>query len=361
LADAQRRWLAAGCVPGAGTRYAEMARTALLDLATLTGASGGTVAAVHPSWRYVWPRDASFVAAALAAAGHPQDAVRQLAFLQSVQGGDGRFEARYRADGNGVPDDRGHQLDSTGWVLWGLDASVAVMSPDQRVEALGRLRPLLDRSTTAALAATGDGRVLPPASPDYRELAEDEVTLGTVAPLLAGLQAAQRLYAGLGEAGAARSAGDAARRFELTVHAAFGPGGYQLHQNSGGADASRRRPGRTSSGPSRAPPGCSPGRRAGWPQVAAGAAAGRAGRRRRHCSATPPRPSATATRPVHGWPGSTRTAPRSARCRRRSSTPARRRLSRRWPGRRRSSCSPWSSPPCGSPPTALGEDPGVSR
>src|SRR5690606_41689131 len=55
---------------------------------------------MNVNWRYVWPRDAAFVAVAFAAAGHLDDAVGVLEYLQRVQGTDGRFEARYVPDGD---------------------------------------------------------------------------------------------------------------------------------------------------------------------------------------------------------------------------------------------------------------------
>ncbi len=85
LAAASRAWLAAGTVPGAGGPYEDMAQGALLDLRTLLLDDGAAVAAWSPRWRYVWPRDASFVAVALARTGHAADALAVLGFLQRVQ------------------------------------------------------------------------------------------------------------------------------------------------------------------------------------------------------------------------------------------------------------------------------------
>jgi GH15 family glucan-1,4-alpha-glucosidase len=69
-----------------------MAMWALADLDTLLLGDGALLAGASAKWDYVWPRDAAFGAAALAAAGHPNDAEAVLGFLQRVQGEDGGFE-----------------------------------------------------------------------------------------------------------------------------------------------------------------------------------------------------------------------------------------------------------------------------
>lgn len=236
-AKSQRRWLADGCVPGAGTRWAELSRSALLDLHTLTLPGGALVAGWTPAWRYVWPRDASAGAAALAAAGHVDDASQVLAFLGTRQQPDGLFQARYLPDRPGVPDDRGIQLDSTGWALWGLAEVVERAPAAERADLVARHRTLLDRSATALAALTGDGTRLPPPSPDYWEIHETEVTLGTVAPMLAGMSAARWLYAVAGEGDRAGAADMVHRRFADLVADRFGGRGYQRYPGGGGADS----------------------------------------------------------------------------------------------------------------------------
>jgi glucoamylase len=223
LAAAQRAWVEAGTVPGTGTRWESMTRDALLDMRTLTPATGGTAAGWASSWRYVWPRDASFVAVAFAQTHHLTDAERELAYLQQVQGPSGLFEARYVLDGSGPPDERWVQSDSTGWVLWATRQVASTVSPlSARRAVTQRLRQLITRSTTALLLATDVGRRLPPPSPDYREVPEDSVTLGTVGPFLAGLEAAGPLARLLGDP-RAKAVEVAAARFRATVTAAFAP------------------------------------------------------------------------------------------------------------------------------------------
>jgi GH15 family glucan-1,4-alpha-glucosidase len=239
LAAEQRAWLAAGTVPGADGPHADLARDALLDLRTLVLDGGASVAAWTPYWRYVWPRDASFVAVALARTGHVADALEVLGFLTRVQGADGSFEARYLPDGSGdVPDDREPQTDGTGWALWAAGEVVAAAEPAQRAATAERLAPLVRRSAAHAVAlvsATG----LPPASPDYWEVPERRLTLGTVGPLLAGLEHAGPVLALLGDEVAAREVASAAARTRAAVERTFGrgPAPYGRYAGPGPADA----------------------------------------------------------------------------------------------------------------------------
>lgn len=227
LVEQQQRWLAAGSLPGRGTPLAGMVADALLDMHVLTLDNGATVAAWSQQWRYVWPRDASFVAAAYARTGHTEDALRLLLFLQSVQHPDGRFEARYRPNGAGPPDSRGIQLDGTGWVLWAADQVAGTLpDPGARAGLVAQLRPMIDRSTSAAIAAIANHRDLPGPSRDYWEARVHATTLGTAAPLLAGLRSAGDLYAAAGDAPAAARARAAAVRLDAAIRRDFGPAGY---------------------------------------------------------------------------------------------------------------------------------------
>ena len=79
--------------------------------------SGAVVAAPVSIWRYVWPRDAAFAAAALSAVNLPDEALGVLGNLASWQRSDGGFEARYTSSGQ-VPDNRPAQTDGAGWFLW---------------------------------------------------------------------------------------------------------------------------------------------------------------------------------------------------------------------------------------------------
>ncbi|MFZ5872161.1 MAG: glycoside hydrolase family 15, partial [Actinomycetota bacterium] len=68
-AQESRDWLASGTVPGAGTRWEQMATRAMLDLDLLVLDNGAAAAGWNPNWRYVWPRDAAFVVAAYSVSG----------------------------------------------------------------------------------------------------------------------------------------------------------------------------------------------------------------------------------------------------------------------------------------------------
>ena len=223
----QDAWLEEGDVPGPD-RYADLAEQALRDLDALVLPNGAAIAGTSAAWRYVWPRDASFTAVALARTGHPDDAFEVLTYLQRMQderSSGGVFEARYLPDGTGaVPDERGLQLDGNGWVLWAVaqwyDAAGSGAATD---EALEELRPLVERSLAAIEANTDPVSGLPGVFPDYWEVRESVPTLGTCAPLLLGVRAAEGVAEDLGlgaveplvtrlEAGVDRFAPDYPRR-----------------------------------------------------------------------------------------------------------------------------------------------------
>jgi glucoamylase len=258
VAAEERAWLAAGTVPGAGPVERDAAARSLLFLRLLVRPGGAALAAETPSWAYVWPRDASFVAAALAVTGHRGEAAAVLGFLGRTQRPDGSWPARSHPDGRPVSDGRPAQLDAAGWVPW-----AAWLASDQgRDTAMAaRLWPTVRAAADHAAAALG-GDGLPPAAPDYWERRERAPTLGTAAALLAGLRAATRLAAALagppapaafrpgrrpvaggGPDLATESAGrregwaGAAQRLGEGVRERFGPRGYQRYPHGGGADA----------------------------------------------------------------------------------------------------------------------------
>lgn len=225
IPSADARWLAMGSVPGRDTRWEAMVRTALLDLHQLSGPGGAVAAGAGGHWNYAWPRDTAFAAVALARTGHQAEAVRALTFLQRVQLPDGGFEARYLLDGSGPPDDRARQADGAGWVLWAASevSRSSGYAPDVGAPAAA-MRLLLDNATSFALAATNDGRRLPQPSPDYWEVPVRRTSLGTAAPLLAGLAASREMYAALGEPALAERSGVAASRLRSVVDERFADG-----------------------------------------------------------------------------------------------------------------------------------------
>ena len=235
---AEASWLAQGSVPGKGTRWAQMNRTALLDLHRLSRPNGAVAAGPAGPWSYSWPRDTAFVAVALARTGHHGEARQALAFLERVQRADGGFEARYLLDGSGPPDDRERQSDGAGWALW---AAWEVSRSAGAAGASSYSRVMLDGATRFVLEDTDDGRRLPPDSPDYWEVGVSRTSLGTAAPVLAGLRASQQMYAELGEPVLARRSGAAASRLRDVIDQRFAQGwerfGSQGRRDGGGLDA----------------------------------------------------------------------------------------------------------------------------
>ena len=241
--QADREWLRAGTVPGDTAAWRSMATRALLDLRLDVRPNGAVVAGWRSGWDYVWPRDSSWVAVALAQTGHPAMAYRILRFLQRMQPGNGIWAARYLPDGSGpVLDGRPAELDADGWVPWAVWSWAATrpLTPDGRPSReLAQLWPMAVRAADAAARSlTLDG--LPGPAMDYWENSV-QVTLGTVAPLLAGLRAAAALAADIGGAAAASDGhrwAAAAARLARAITAAFGRTGYQRQPLAGsGADA----------------------------------------------------------------------------------------------------------------------------
>jgi glucoamylase len=146
-----------------------------------------------------------------------------------VQPASGVFQARYLPDGSGVPDDRGDQVDGSGWALWAVGQVAAVRNPADRPALVGRYRTLLDRSTAAALAQIDNRSSLPPASADYWEVREWRRTLATAALLHAGLQSVGPLYASVGDLDAQRVAQEGAVRLGAAITDRFGRDGYPRH------------------------------------------------------------------------------------------------------------------------------------
>jgi len=243
---ASRDWLRSGLVPGATPVQRSMAARALLDLRLAVQPDGAVLAGWRPGWAYAWPRDSSWVAAALAQTGHQALAYQVLLFLQRTQGTDGTWAARYWPDGSGpVRDGRPYELDADGWVPWAVWSwaqawGTQPLGPgSQGRRELGRLWPMVARAADAAARSlTRDG--LPEPAMDYWEDSV-EVTLGTAAPLLAGLRAAADLGAELGgpvaDGDARRWSADASR-LATAITAAFGADGYQRTPEAGsGVDA----------------------------------------------------------------------------------------------------------------------------
>lgn len=108
-------WLAAARPLGVGAPAwaRRMYRRSLLVLHVLTDERTGAVeAGAREGWNYVWPRDASTVAIALASAGYRGEARRIVGFLKGLELG---AAARFQADGAPV-EGRSAQGDAAGWI-----------------------------------------------------------------------------------------------------------------------------------------------------------------------------------------------------------------------------------------------------
>ncbi|MGW7062033.1 hypothetical protein ACWGHM_26410 [Streptomyces sp. NPDC054904] len=220
-----RAWLASGRIPGAAGPRRASAERALLSMRALLRPNGSFAAAWSPFWDFSWPRDSSFVAAAFAHTGYDEEAYRILRYNAQTQRADGTWEARTRLDGSGPPDDRPWQLDGNGWVPWATWQWYRTAPQDGRAARLEALYPMV-RKAADHTAGTLDADGLPPASPDYWELATDSANIGTAAPLLAGLNAAADLARGLGRTEDATRWAEAAQRLSEGIAARFAPLGY---------------------------------------------------------------------------------------------------------------------------------------
>jgi glucoamylase len=233
---ADRAWLAGGTVPGADATQRAAAARSLLDLRLLLRPGGAVLAAQTPYWAYVWPRDASFVAAAFAVTGHEREAVEILEFLGRTQRRDGTWPARFRPDGTPVTDSRPAQLDATGWVPW---AAWLASDEGRDLETARRLWAMVRAAATAAERSLGsDG--LPPAGSDYWERFERRPTLGTAAALRTGLRAAGDLAAAMDHPEAAARYRSAAVRLGTVISRTFwGPAGFHRYPVQLGGAAPR--------------------------------------------------------------------------------------------------------------------------
>ncbi|PID53501.1 MAG: hypothetical protein CSB46_07700, partial [Micrococcales bacterium] len=216
--------------------FPNLTRSALLDICVLFDGFPAPLAGWAPLWRHVWPRDACHVAVGLAAAGLARHTDSVFTFLSRVQRVDGRFEARYLPDGSGVPDDRPVQLDGTGWVPWALDAVAQRLPAADQAQFIAAHGPMVRRCVHTIVQETDTRTGLPAPCPDYWERPEREITLGTAAPLLAGLRAAASLLRVIGEDELATVAGTRAKALAEAIITAFGPAGYPRYPSGRGRD-----------------------------------------------------------------------------------------------------------------------------
>jgi glucoamylase len=244
--SAAGKWLASGTVPGTGPVLQSMAERSLLDLYLSVRPDGVVVAGYYHGWDYAWPRDSSWVAAALAETGHRADALRVLRFLGQEQNANGTWAARYQTNGSGpVLDGRPAELDAVGWVPWavwswyqaaGAGAGTGAGTGSVARTELAGLWPMVNAAAGAAeRSLTPNG--MPEPATDYWEHGS-QVTLGTAAPLLTGLRAAADIATALGQTSASARWATAASRLATAMQASFGCyGDNRLPRDSAGPDA----------------------------------------------------------------------------------------------------------------------------
>ncbi|WP_134774235.1 glycoside hydrolase family 15 [Ornithinimicrobium flavum] len=231
-----KAWIEAGTLPGAGTSYEEMSRTALWDLKNLSENlatdAGFPPAGPAENWGYFWPRDGAFLAVALARTGHADLSVELMTrtselYLDPMYG----FDARYLLSGGRIYlDPRRAQVDGCGWVLWAIHETTQVASVPSVVD------DLRDRCTDQLLRATGGGSHLPAPGQDYWEQTTYDHLLGASAPVAAGLRFAAADYRTLGDDQRADQVQQAAAGVRSEIGEFFGPD-YLRAGTHGGLDA----------------------------------------------------------------------------------------------------------------------------
>jgi glucoamylase len=170
-AAGDRRWLARALPLGnsAPAWARQMYERSLLVLRALTARENGAVAAgARDGWAYVWPRDASAVAIALAESGYRQEAGLTTQFLLGTEI---EFAARFNGDGSPVPG-REAQGDAIGWVTAAAEAA-GIGNARQAAHILGGDEPLPWRDRTDYWeGGTGDylGNALASGEPAIRHL-----------------------------------------------------------------------------------------------------------------------------------------------------------------------------------------------
>jgi glycosyl hydrolase family 15 len=172
-----RRWIARARPLGRGAPAwaRRMYRRSLGALRALTDArTGAVIAGARGGWNYVWPRDASAVAMALASAGYRNEARRIVRFLKGLDLG---AAARFQPDGEPV-EGRGPQGDAAGWIA---AAAEAVGLRDSATPQTWRNRADYQEGDPGdylgnAIASTaGEPQGIPAGAPAVRRLAEEEI------------------------------------------------------------------------------------------------------------------------------------------------------------------------------------------
>lgn len=231
IAKRAREWVESGSDPGLGTVWEDMSHWALIDIRQMLvsgqAAGGAPAAGAATHWGYFWPRDGAFLAVALDRTGHEEEARHLVDVLAGLPFDESQgFDARYLLGGERVTiNARGPQSDGCGWVLWALGSMSAAALPPSTAG-------LRSKCLTNIMRLTWSGWQLPPPSPDYWELSVRQTSLGTVAPMIAGLRAT----AASGTTVERGLAADMAKRLAAQVHSEMGPE-LERFGDHGGLDA----------------------------------------------------------------------------------------------------------------------------
>lgn len=223
LVEDEARWLAHARVPRV-SGLEELRTSALLDLHVLTAGLPAAVAGWSPQWRFAWPRDNAFIAVALAELGHLEGALAQLHFFEGIASPGQWLPARVDPWTRAVPDSRPPQFDGLAWLLWAASRLLDAGAEPERVAALAPLWSTLTDTLLGSLVAG-----VPPVSPDYWEVDESALTLGSAAATVAGLAGAAKVLQVSGDRARSELAAAAASALRSRIAADFAPD-YPRHQ-----------------------------------------------------------------------------------------------------------------------------------
>ncbi len=115
-------WLQRSKATGVNPDWNSLLRRSLLTLRTLVSQDlGGIVAAptLEPDYRYVWSRDATYVAYALDRCGYADDAAGFFRWCKDAQEPDGGWYQRYHVEKSPGPS-WGEQEDQCATIIWGI-------------------------------------------------------------------------------------------------------------------------------------------------------------------------------------------------------------------------------------------------
>jgi len=103
-------------------RYKQLFHRSILILKLLSDKThGGIIAApcVNPDYRYVWPRDSTYMALALDSVGYHREAEAFYDWCRKAQDAEGALHQRYYVDPKFIGPCWGQELDEVGIVIWG--------------------------------------------------------------------------------------------------------------------------------------------------------------------------------------------------------------------------------------------------